>query len=380
MSLISSLRLKPEGVQMNAQDFKGDVKAALNEKPENQELTGEFLSTDAGIRRYVVGKNDQSAELIKEFQIDGVIDDYEQKLTHWNGVLILPSTKVPKSAIVVNCSTSISPVSVQSSLLKAGISKVISINELILASNGRLTLPWFVKQQRECFQRSAPEWNNLYQSMADDESRQTLLDVVRYRLTANAKYMQGYRVRLNDQYFEAFMEIKSEVFVDAGGFDGDTTEEFCKNYPDYRKVFLFEPSAKNMQAAQARLASFKNIEYLSLGLSDQTGTLHFNADAGSASAVSAGGSETINVTTLDKEIKEPVSFIKMDLEGWEMKALAGCAQHIKFDKPKLAISVYHSACDFIDIPRFILSLNPAYKIYLRHYTQGWSETVMYFVQ
>lgn len=365
---------------MNGQNFNRNVVAALNEKPGNRKLAVEFLSANAGIRRYVIGRNDQSAELIKKFKIEGVIDDYEKKSTFWKGVLILSSTELPSSAIVVNCATSISPVSVESRLLNTGISRVISINELISASNGKLTWPWFVKQQQECFQSSAAEWSNLYQSMADNESRQTLLDVLRYRLTANAKYMRQYQVRLKDQYFENFLKIKSEIFVDAGGFDGDTTEEFCKRYPDYLKIILFEPSAKNMQAAQARLAAFKNIEYLSLGLSDEAGILHFNADAGSASAVSIDGSESINVTTLDKEIKEPVSFIKMDLEGWEMKALAGCAQHIRFNKPKLAISVYHNANDFIDVPRYVLSLNPAYKIYLRHYTQGWSETVMYFTE
>jgi len=331
------------------------------------------------MQRYVVGRNEQSAELIEAARIDGVIDDFEKKLSHWKGVPVLPLSVVTKSAVVVNCSTSISPVLVKNNLLKAGINKIVGINELILASNDRLSWPWFVIQQREDLLCNTLEWNSLYQSMSDEESQQTLLDVVRYRLTANPRYMQGYRIHLNDQYFEEFMKLKSEVFVDAGGFDGDTSEEFCKRCPDYRKVYLFEPSLKNMQAAQARLASFRNIKYLCLGLSDQSGQLHFNPDAGSASAVSVGGTTTINATTLDKEIDEPVSFIKMDLEGWEMKALAGCARHIKADKPKLAISVYHSASDFRDVPRFILSLNPEYKIYLRHYTQGWSETVMYFV-
>jgi hypothetical protein len=85
------------------------------------------------------------------------------------------------------------------------------------------------------------------------------------------------------------------------------------------------------------------------------------------------------VTTLDIKIKEEVSFIKMDIEGWELKALSGCKDHIINDKPKLAIAVYHNSNDFHQIPNYILSLNPDYDLYLRHYTEGWSETVMYFV-
>jgi hypothetical protein len=72
-------------------------------------------------------------------------------------------------------------------------------------------------------------------------------------------------------------------------------------------------------------------------------------------------------------------FIKMDLEGWELKALQGAVRHIREDHPKLAIAVYHHPSDFWRIPEFILSIRDDYDLYLRHYTEGWSETVMYFV-
>jgi hypothetical protein len=84
------------------------------------------------------------------------------------------------------------------------------------------------------------------------------------------------------------------------------------------------------------------------------------------------------VTTLDA-YKEKFSFIKMDLEGWELSALRGSERHIAKDNPILAISVYHSIDDFWTIPKYITSVNNKYKIYLRHYTEGWSETVMYFL-
>ncbi|WP_180287768.1 FkbM family methyltransferase [Janthinobacterium sp. 35] len=102
-------------------------------------------------------------------------------------------------------------------------------------------------------------------------------------------------------------------------------------------------------------------------------------DAGSASAVSAAGSSSIEVTTLDLAVTQAVSFIKMDLEGWEMQALAGSQRHIRAEHPKLAISVYHNAADFHRIPDYIASIRQDYDLYLRHYTQGWSETIMYFV-
>ena len=259
-----------------------------------------------------------------------------------------------------------------------GIQSIVNINELTHAAQGRLEWPWFVRQQRQDYGLHARVWEKLYGRLADDESQQTLLDVLRYRLTGNIRYLWNYSIRLKDQYFEDFMTLTAETFVDAGGFDGDTTEEFCRRYPDYRKVYVFEPSETNLRAARRRLQGLRDIEFLALGLSDKPGELYFNAEAGSASSVSTSGSHVIKVTSLDGAVSDPVTFIKMDLEGWEMKALAGCRSHITVSKPKLAVSVYHSACDFRDVPDYLLALNPDYKVYLRHYTQGWSESVMFF--
>ena len=69
----------------------------------------------------------------------------------------------------------------------------------------------------------------------------------------------------------------------------------------------------------------------------------------------------------------------MDLEGWELKALAGAKKHILEDHPKLAIAVYHHPSDFWRVFEFVISLRQDYKIFLRHYTESWTETIMYFV-
>ena len=88
--------------------------------------------------------------------------------------------------------------------------------------------------------------------------------------------MSDYSVRLNDQYLESFMNYTNETFVDVGGFDGDTTEEFCKRYSDYNKILFFEPSDINMQKAIRRLSGYSKIEYFNYGLSDSKGTVLFS--------------------------------------------------------------------------------------------------------
>jgi FkbM family methyltransferase len=328
---------------------------------------------------YVVGKNEQSKELISRFNVVGVIDDYSEASTDWLGVPVVKSGEFDRDAVVINCVSSISPVDVKRNLQAKGHRHVLNLSDLIFGREPFLSLPWFVKEERLEIREHCDWYQTLFAKLADDESRRTLIDITRFRLTANPEHMTGYTVRLSDQYFEDFMCYDQEVFVDAGGFDGDTTEEFITRYPNYRGVFLFEPSSKNMLAAKKRLSGRGAIAFKEMGLSDVRETLLFDSDSGSASSVVESGSTAVIAVTLDEELGgEAITFIKMDLEGWEFKALRGAEMIIRQRKPKLAIAVYHSAGDFRKIPQYLLSLQPSYQIYLRHYTQGWSETVMYF--
>jgi FkbM family methyltransferase len=355
-----------------------DVATDISKHHKHSILVNEMIGEKRNV--YVIGKNEQSLEVSHRYKVCGLIDDYDASNEFWNSIPVVHTKDVDPSSIVINCVTSISPVLVRNNLREAGLKNLVDISELISGRGDLLSLPWFVAEQREEFKHNLPWWSDLWKLMSDQVSKQTLIDVLRFRLTANADYMSAYEVRLSDQYFEDFMQYKNEIFVDAGGFDGDTTEEFINRHPDYKKVYLFEPSTKNFDAGKKRLKGRRDIDFRLLGLSDSQGILNFNVDAGSASAITSGVGESISVVTLDNNLpNEPISFIKMDLEGWEMHALRGAKTTIKKNKPKLAIAVYHSAKDFREIPQYILKLNPEYKVFLRHYTQGWSETVMYFI-
>lgn len=364
---------------MTKQDFTSAANAALSAPGANQTLALALLSGAAQRPCFAIGRNDQTLDLIGRMPLDGIVDDFAEPGAAWNGIPATPAAQLPADAIVVNCSTSISPIAVEQKVRSCGVQSIIPIHDLICAADGAIEQPGFVRDQREDWRQFNAEWLDLFSAMEDEVSRQTLLDVFRYRLTANAQFMERYLVRLKDQYFEPFLDLRAEVFVDAGGFDGDTTEEFCRRYPDYEKVFLFEPSERNMRTAKIRLEAHRDIDFREEALSDRPGAMTFNADAGSACAFDSGSGEHVRVNTLDQAVSTPVSFIKMDLEGWETKALAGCVRHIQEDRPKLAIAVYHRAADFREVFRYLRSIHPDYKVYLRHYTQGWSETVMFFV-
>ena len=343
-----------------------------------ERLASEFLSSDYKGPKVLLGRNEHSAALLACIHVDLVADDISPG-GEWNGKPVVRSADLPANAIVVNCSMSVSPVTALRRLRSLKLRGSLNYADLCKVKPDSIPLPAFVSEMRKDLSKNGDHWASLAGSLADAESQSVLKDVMHYRLTADPLHMCAYSVRFADQYFEDFLALRGEIFVDAGGFNGDTTEEFCRRYPDYRKVILFEPSGRNMLDAKTRLASHRDIQFVEQGLSDTAGTLWFNPDAGSASAVSATGSCSIDVTTLDASIGQCVTFVKMDLEGWELRALQGSRRHILEDHPKLAVAVYHRASDFWRIPEYVAGVRDDYDIYLRHYTEGWSETVMSFV-
>ncbi len=178
----------------------------------------------------------------------------------------------------------------------------------------------------------------------------------------------------------------NECFVDAGAFDGDTIRSFKKAISNhYEKIYTFEMDKRNYQSLKAYCdeVSANNadegsrIEAYNVGLSDHKGTFRYNSNYESAT-FSEDGNEICEVDTLDHILKDKkVTFLKMDIEGAELSALHGAKNLIQSQKPKLAICIYHSINDFLNIPVYIKELNPEYNLILRHHSNAEAETVCY---
>ena len=97
---------------------------------------------------------------------------------------------------------------------------------------------------------------------------------------------------------------------------------------------------------------------------------------GEGSLICEDGEEKIDICKIDTEAGE-ATFIKMDIEGAELKALMGAKETIVQNKPKLAISIYHKPEDILQIPMYLKALVPEYKFYLRQYTMSYLECVLY---
>lgn len=179
-----------------------------------------------------------------------------------------------------------------------------------------------------------------------------------------------------------------EVFVDGGCFDLKNTCHFMNIYSEFKKVYAFEPDTLNykkcIDAKKVYLDDDNRVEFINKGLWSRDEKLSFSGGEGTSSHLSEYGKTTIEATSIDNFFdgrgEGKVSFIKMDIEGAELEALKGARNTILKDKPDLAICVYHKNEDIIEIPRYILELDPEYELYLRHYDLAEYETVLYAVR
>jgi FkbM family methyltransferase len=223
-------------------------------------------------------------------------------------------------------------------------------------------------------------YETIFGRLADEASKKTMLDTFRLRLSADPSYMHDYGVRADEQYFENFLNLEEGVsFADVGGFDGDTTEKLLQRYPGYSKVHFFEPSVQNLDKAKRRLGSYQVVSYYHNGVSNYAGEAMLSGEAGPTCAFSDKGEERVEVNTLDNLVADSIDFIKMDIEGFELKAIEGARRHIADSRTKLAIAAYHKPGDIRCICDFVLALRPQAKVYLRHYTEGVSESILFFV-
>ncbi len=237
---------------------------------------------------------------------------------------------------------------------------------------------------RVWLQENQSDLMKVYHKLSDELSRKTLENVLKGRISGKLQYFKD--VYVNNQYFaEDIIKLgENETFCDVGAYTGDTVEQIVEiTDGKYHQIYCFEPDVKCCEILHKNTRQYKEIYIIEKGAWNKKEILYIHEDAGhGASAVGEKGDYTIELDCVDDCIPETekVSFIKMDIEGAELNALQGCKRIIKEYMPTLAICVYHKNEDFVNIPNYILSLVPEYKLYLRHHNISGTETVLYAIR
>ena len=330
---------------------------------------------------YVLGRNVHARFIDTQLALAGFIDDTAAPGERWECLPVLPGDAVPADACVINAVLHRRPLQARRRIhAMAAAPQELAYAELTRHAPERFAPLPFSTAARTAFFEHFDRFADVGSRLTDPASRTVLRDVMLYRMTADADFMTGYSLRDPEQYFDVGLRFDTPPrFVDGGAFRGETTEEFMRRYSDNAGSMLFEPNPDSLARARERLAGRGGVEFHPAALGDRAETVHFDDSAANASKVAQQGGLRIEVVPLDSVVREPVHFVKYDLEGYETKAIDGARRTIQRDHPTLAICVYHDVMDFIDVPRHVLAIRDDYDLQLRHYTEGWEETVMYFL-
>lgn len=180
-----------------------------------------------------------------------------------------------------------------------------------------------------------------------------------------------------------------QIVIDGGGCWGDTALYFSNLVGENGRVYCYEFVPDNLKVLQKNLelnpALGKRVELVKKALSDRSGEQLFFQAQGPASTVSkenpSANLDTVETLAIDDLVIQQgiprVDFIKMDIEGAELKALQGARNTIQKWRPTLAIALYHDLSDFVTIPKFLESLGVGYRYHLDHFTIHKEETILF---
>lgn len=219
----------------------------------------------------------------------------------------------------------------------------------------------------------------------EPDSREVYVNLLNYKITGKLSYLRAATTPKAEAY--ALLQLRGdEVYVDAGAYDGDTIREFLDHLPQrpdgrpqYRRIIAIEPEARNFRKLQqwAENSGLPDLQLVNEALFNEAADLPFNDKIGRGAYLTAQGRRVVPARRLDDLIREPVTLLKMDVEGVEKEALEGCRRILQQDKPRLIISAYHRSGDIVTLPRVVKDLNPDYRITLRQhpYIPAWETNI-----
>ncbi len=235
---------------------------------------------------------------------------------------------------------------------------------------------------------------DVYQ-LLDSASKRVYAGVLLCRLKADISSIEQY---CSDQQYFCFPRYRylnqNDIFVDCGAFVGDIVQKAVENAMGlFRKFYAFEPSEKAFSALKKRVSYLQDIWALSEGqiVCEKKGVGHkntfldFRKDSGNLANISISYEESdsgnVEIVSLDQYFSEKkeerITFLKADIEGFEWNMLHGAKEILLRDKPRLAISIYHSIYDFFQIALYLKELVPEYKFAVRHHWNSFDETILY---
>ena len=198
----------------------------------------------------------------------------------------------------------------------------------------------------------------------DSDSKYILSEYVKNRELGATCFDNTYNPDVRQYFPEKYFTYSiDEIFVDVGVYDAFTSYDFFQQVNgEFKAIYAYEPNPICYRISKKHYVMMKmpkeKVYLQQKGLSNINATVKLvNVSMGGSYIDELAGEYEVDVCRLDDEIKE-VSFIKMDIEGSELKALMGAEDIIKKCKPKIAVCIYHQPEDIWTIPYYLKKIVP----------------------
>lgn len=220
--------------------------------------------------------------------------------------------------------------------------------------------------------------------LLDGESRDVLRGALAFRLTGERGDLPR---ETPDQYFAPGLVPVAGLthFADCGAYIGDTLLDWIRRVPPAGCTYYgFEPdpdSFRRLESACRRLSAHGGPELHALpdAVGSEPGFVGMaQGRSGTVLGAEMGNGPRARVVRLDDALEGcRVSALKMDLEGFEPRALEGARGLVRSQRPLLLVAVYHRPEHLWEIPLWIHDLGLGYRLHLRHHSNSFAETVCY---
>lgn len=119
------------------------------------------------------------------------------------------------------------------------------------------TVPPSMLKARTYFKNNESRINKISEYLADEQSIETFHKLIHMRQYYENADIPQYNYF--DQYFpkDIIKFSNNEVFVDGGGFTGDTLLRFRKLCPNYKRIVTFEPDKRNISRMKRKVGGGK---------------------------------------------------------------------------------------------------------------------------
>ena len=275
----------------------------------------------------------------------------------------------------------------EESLTASGFNLVRSLPDFARAHPGALMPFSFFSDVQILFDHRS-EIVELYNALADEHSKIILSRWVNFRLSHQYHGMDRFDSHI---YYPEFLTADLAdpfLFVDCGAYDGDS----IKGLLAWRsgrpaRAIAFEPDPTNFLRMKEKVSPWVESGALTVDLHQaavgaRAGSMGFSETGDESAHIDASGARQVAVVTVDEVLqggKQRASYIKYDIEGYEVDALIGSQLAIKSHAPMLAISLYHRPDDLWVLPRMIREWQPRYRLYLRQHAEEGIDTVLYAI-